>query len=548
MRSASSARLLLPGFGIVGIGVLAALAADVAVTVLTPVKLAFILGGVALLIPTMVVKDPTAYWLFLLVLTIPFDISKLLSLWLVDPQTLVDLYGQPASGTTAVELYLTDAVLIAMLLPWLARICLRRDNLYFPKIGYLFVFYLAWALLVSLINADSFYLAIFELCRQALYFLSFVYLINNVATRLQFRSALWAVFLALIIGAGTVIIFFELGIGTESSVFAGLHDQPVVTISRGEAHKPGAKVSDNENLTLHGTERRFGPTNPGQGSEIIRSQGMFRHPAIAASLCSLTLPIVLAYLIAARTTRDRILFFMVYSWGFIGLLLTFSRAGLLGLMVGILVFFAVAGWSGLISRRVLKRGAVALTLAVALSIPLLLVYFESRPGSFLMRFYLFEAALQGYSQHPILGVGLNNSTAAMKAGRQALIEIGIPMPPTEAADSFYLGLLTEVGPLGFILFFLFFGKIVMIALRAMREVATDLKPLLVGIVAGLAGLATQNIADDTLAGHAVSGMLWLFAALIVAVARYTQPGMSPSAGQGARSLDRSRAQNFALVR
>ncbi len=242
VRPANSARFLLATLGIVAIGVLVALATDVGLTVLTPVKLAFILGGVALLIPTMVVEDPTAYWLFLLVLSIPFDISKWLSAWLVDPQTLVDLYGQPASGTTAVELYLTDVVLIAMLLPWLARICLRREKLYFPKIAYLFVFYLAWALLVSLINAESFYLAIFELCRQALYFLSFVYLINNVATRLQFRSAVWAVFLGLIISAGTVIIFFELDIGTESSVFARLHDQ-VVTISQGQAYKPGAKAT-----------------------------------------------------------------------------------------------------------------------------------------------------------------------------------------------------------------------------------------------------------------------------------------------------------------
>src|SRR5260370_2050119 len=129
-----------------------------------------------------------------------------------------------------------------MLLPWLARICLRREKLYFPKIGYLFVLYLAWALLGSLINADSLYLAIFELCRQALYFLSFVYLINNVATRLQFRAARWAVFLGLIIGAGTVIIFFELDIA-ESAVFARLHDH-AVTISLGQAYKPGPQASD----------------------------------------------------------------------------------------------------------------------------------------------------------------------------------------------------------------------------------------------------------------------------------------------------------------
>jgi hypothetical protein len=120
----------------------------------------------------------------------------------------------------------------------------------------------------------------------------------------------------------------------------------------------------------------------------------------------------------------------------------------------------------------------------------------------------------------------------MKAGRQALIDIGIPMPPTESADSFYLVLLTEVGPLGFILFFLFFGRIVMIALRAIREVTVELKPLLIGIVAGLASVTTQMLADDPLAGHATGSMLWLFAALILAIARYTQAEAQPSTVRG----------------
>jgi hypothetical protein len=534
-----AARFLRTTFGIVVTGVLAALATDVALTELGPVKLAFILGGVALLIPTMLLKDPKAYWLFLLVLSIPFDISKLLSAWLVDPQTLFDLYGSPP-GTNAVELYLTDVVLIAMLLPWLAQVCMRRQSLYFPKVGYFFVFYLAWALLVSLINAESFYLAIFELCRQAVYFLSFVYLINNVATPLQFRSAVWAVFLGLIIGASTVIIFFALDI-EESAVFARLSDH-TVTISQGQAYKPGAKASVYKNLTLHDMERHYGQANWGQGSEIKRSQGMFRHPSIPAGLCGLTLPIVLAYLIVAQVNRDRILLFMVFALGITALMLTFSRAGAIGLVVGTVVFFAVGGWSGLLSRRVIILGIVALAVTVAVSLPLLLVYFGSRPGAFLMRFYMFEAALQGYSQHPILGVGLNNSTAAMKEGRLELRYMGIPVPPTEPADSFYLAVLAEVGPVGFLLFFLFFGKIVMIALRAMREVAIDMKPLLVGIVAGLASVATQLIADIPLVGHAVSGMLWLFAALIVAIARDVQAEPRPFSVSGRERLPGARAQ------
>ena len=517
-RAATAGRLLSTGFGILGIGLLLALATDMGLTLLSSVKCAFILGGFALLIPTMVVKDPKAYWLFLLVLSIPFDISKWLSAWMVDPQSLVDQYGQPASGTVSLELYLTDVVLIAMLLPWLTRVCIRRESLYFPKIGYLFLLYLAWALPVSLINADSLFLSFFELCRQALYLLFFVYLINNVATRGQFRSIVCAVFFGLAISAGSVIAFFEMGIGTETAIFASLHDQQG-TSGNSQASRPGENNPGVEDLTLHGDSRRFpGSTDPA-ASALKRSQGMFRHPAIPASLFGLTLPIVLAYLLVARTNRDRILFSTMILVGVTGLVLTFSRAGAISLMVGTVVLFAVGGWSGLVSRRLLTLCGITFILAAALSVPLMLIYFGARPGSFLMRFYLFEAALRGYAEHPILGVGLNNGTAAMKAGREAFKEIGIPIPPTELADSLYLATLAEVGPIGFMLFFGFFAQVVMLALRTIKDVTSELQPLLVGIIAGLASLATQCLADDPLAGHAVSGTMWLFAGLIVAAAR-----------------------------
>jgi O-antigen ligase len=159
-----------------------------------------------------------------------------------------------------------------------------------------------------------------------------------------------------------------------------------------------------------------------------------------------------------------------------------------------------------------------------------------------MRFYLYEATLQGYSQHPILGVGLNNSTPAMREGRQELIELGIPMARNESADSFYLAILTEVGPIGFFLFFAFFGKIVTIALRAIREVAVELKPLLVGIVAGLASLATQSIVDAPEGGHAVTGLLWLFAGLIIAVARDIHAELQPSSAGGYPRLHRAHSR------
>jgi hypothetical protein len=232
--------------------------------------------------------------------------------------------------------------------------------------------------------------------------------------------------------------------------------------------------------------------------------------------------------------------FTVFILGVAGLVLTFSRAGVIGFAAGIAVCFAIAGWSGLVPRRVITWLAVMSVGLAALSMPMMVAYFTTRPQAFTMRFYMHEAALQGYLEHP-LGVGLNNSTAAMKDPRQELTDLGIPVGRSESADSYYVAMLVEVGPVGFVLFFGFFGKIVMIALRAMREVAIDLKPLLVGIVAGLASLATQSLSDIPMSAHAVSGLAWLFAALIVAIARDIQVELRPSSVGGHSRLPGARS-------
>jgi hypothetical protein len=46
--------------------------------------------------------------------------------------------------------------------------------------------------------------------------------------------------------------------------------------------------------------------------------------------------------------------------------------------------------------------------------------------------------------------------------------------------------------------------VALIALRAMKDAAADLKPPLVGMVAGVASVAAQkSIADEPMIGHAV---------------------------------------------
>jgi hypothetical protein len=498
VQFAGRAKPFASGLAVVTIGVLVALTTALALTLVRPALAAFAFGGLVLLVPTIALRDPRAYWLFLLVVSIPFDISKRTTTWLADPWFLLREYGPPASGTLSFDIYLTDVVLMAMVLPWLASLCLRRERLFFPKIGYVFVLYLAWALLVSLINAESLYLALFEWCRQLLYFLSFLYLINNIRTPLQLHAVVAALMISLIIAAGTVIGFFYLGIGTDTSIFSGVYSD------HGLSEQP---------MTMYDAM---------SGSSTKRSAGIFGHPALAACFLELTLPIVLAYLAAARRYRDRILCAALFASGCVASYLTFSRAGMVGLIAASIAFVLVGRWSRLVSQRAFARCVFIFALATAVTAPLLLYSFEARPQSVSRRLDLIEITMNAYLQNPILGTGLNNSSGAIKEGAQSIIDKPGMRADPQSVPIHYLVVLTEVGLVGFVIFFTFLGQLVLVALRAMRAADAEMKVLLVGIVGGLAGLAVQNLADNALGGHAINAMFWLFAGLIITIARDVQ--------------------------
>lgn len=485
--------------GVVVIGIVVALGTVLALSFIGPMKVAFVFGGLVLLLPAFAVRDPTAYGLFLLVFSIPIDISTHTTKWLADPQVLLEQYGAPSSGISSVDIYLTDVVLIAILLPWLADLCRRRRSLYFPKTGYVFLLYLAWALIVSLMEATSLYLSICQWIREILYFIFFVYVINNVVTPAQFRAVVLALFAGLVIESGAVITFFNLGIGTEFNFFNDL--------------LYGANSRAETPLTV---------AESGAWKHVARSAGTFKHPSQAAYYFEYILPIVLGCLMAARRARDRILFGTVLGIGCVALLLTFSRSGILGFLVMSAVFFSVAWWSRLISRQMFECCAFVAVMFVALNTPLLIGYLDTRPDAGSFRWKLIKPSVDAFLERPIWGAGLNNSSAVTEGSRSiVLTPTGHSNYQLTVVHNHYLIVLVDVGIVGFLLFFAFFWQTIVTALRHMRAAGTGSKLLLVGIVSALGGIAIHNFGDP-FGGHPTRAMLWLYAGLIFATCRRVQ--------------------------
>ncbi len=485
-------RPLAGGLAIVVIGVLIGLVTVLAVPLFRPVILAFALGALALLVLALVVPDRKAYWMFLLVLSMLFDIGKRLTTGIVDPWEIMQVSGPPSSGLFSFDLYPTDIILLMMVLPWVVRLCLRRESLYFPKFGYLFLLYLAWALIASMIAAQSFDLSMFEWCRQAVYFLYFVYIINNISTRSELRAVILALLIGLVIEAGSVIGFFEAQIGTETKAFSGLYRQ---------------------------TEHQVAPSihyeaEAGKGKYTKRSAGTFGHPSQAAYYFEFTMPIALACFMMAQRFAFRLLFGAIYATGFVAIYLTFARSGLVGLICGVIVIFAVARRGRLVSQQIFTRYLAIFVTFFALSAPLLINSLLARPEAATYRLELLGDSFQTYWQRPLTGLGL--AAVMIDARKKTGNEVRY-----QTIHNQYLVVLTEVGPLGFLLFYAFFWQIAKTAFRCIRAAEAEMKLLLVGIMGALASITVHSLGDG-FDSHTNYSLIMLYVGLIVAIARRVQ--------------------------
>ena len=511
VQAGFAARPLTAGVAIVVIGVAVAGAAVLGLSLLRPVALAFAFGGLVLAIPTFLVRDPKAYWLFLLVLTIPFEVSKHLTSWIVEPPDLVQDFGLPASGTVSVDLFLSDLMLLTMFVPWLVMLSLKQTRFYFPKVACIFLLYITVALASSLITTTSLYLTMFEWCEELIYFTGFLYLVNNVTTRTQFRAVVLALFCGLTLASGSVITFFALGIGTETYAYSWLY-------SNGTGEDSSVKKSSEEESVSTGVSHTE--------VSVKRSAGMFSHPAHAAYYMEFVLPIVLGYLLTMRRGLERLLLGALFAAGCAALYLTFSRAGLVGLSVGITTLIALAGWLRLISHRSLMWCVVIIAATVSVASPLLIYSLAARPESITTRWELIQTALNTISQRPIFGGGLNNSSAVVEGAHSVSTTSKGTQIQVRVVHNHYLIVLIEVGLVGFVLFFGFFWQVVVTAFRHMRAAEPEMKLLLTGTVSGLAAIAVHDLADPS-GGHPVVGMLWLFTALIIAGCRRVRAERAP---------------------
>ena len=269
--------------------------------------------------------------------------------------------------------------------------------------------------------------------------------------------------------------------------------------------------------------------------------GMFANPNELAYSLVVLIPLAVALSRRLKLGR-RILVWLVIAAFITTIYLSYSR----GSLIGLFVVLAYLGWRQ--KSKLARAGMIGVLLVGALAVPL----YWSRGESFnnlqedtnlQERMTTYKVALAMYSEHPLLGVGVNCSSVAWPLYAEAN---HLKNHKWLITHNTFLQALSETGTLGFLFMILFFGAAIYRAWKAGRsniagrEGVTELLAALEisfwgFIVCGLSG------------GYVMSWFPYLLAGLIGAAGRIAaEPTQSPQ-NTGVRNGRCRTAESAALA-
>ncbi len=198
-------------------------------------------------------------------------------------------------------------------------------------------------------------------------------------------------------------------------------------------------------------ERTFYAGTPGiaaisyKGNLLMRPYATFPHPNVLGGFLAISLLFIFVLLVKNRkkiSQNLKVWYAAVFLFGLTSLFLTFSRLSWVVVLIGLLVFKIK-----LQKKLLLPLFYILITLSIF--IPILI------PKSFLTnsqywqeRVILIKAAIPMSIQHPIFGVGLNNSIVHLRNYINSFPGIFIYQP----IHNIFLLILAETGITGFIFF------------------------------------------------------------------------------------------------
>lgn len=446
-------------------------------------------AGLMVGVLSLAAKNFKEYWLMIFALVLPFDIKKML-IGSDYVRELAQIYGIPIGELPGPVIYLSDLAFMVLMAVWLFDIIFKKQKVFFPKSNAYALAFLAWAGL-SLVNARVLSYGFFDLLRTFKFYLLYLYIANNVNSMSALKTLVKYLLIGMIIQG--LICLYQFISQDISPIFGNLFGkQDLYTEESVDKFEEFFTITPYTRL-----RRASGTVGP------INAQAQY---------FEFLLPISFLLCITSTKFRRNILNWLALSIGLLGLTVTFSRGGLVGIVTGIAFVFVLAKRIQMISKqKYITVFIIVVFIGIILSPPVY-AFIITRYEATLARFHLYKVGLDMIKANPLLGVGLNNHTVL--APYYDPQTYSFPTP----THNHYLFIASEVGIPGLIFFLAFLFSSFLMAWKAARSKVIYSSAVALGIVGAFVALGTHNLVDH-LSYHTNLTLLWLFAGLSAALCK-----------------------------
>jgi len=385
-----------------------------------------VIGALCTGIGCLLATDLPRFWLGILIGSIPIKLGKILANPATVQQYVAD-HGFPPGALPVLNIILTDIPFYVLLLIALINVARQRTWPRAHPVIWAAFGAVLWAGF-SLYNAPLLDAASWELYRLTQYVFFAIVMTWVIRSRADLRVIFY-------ISAG--MLAFQ-GLYCVGQFFFDLNSilfPSEVTTYSSQAYSGSAAGIAGEGGALGG---------------MRRGGGTVGHANVTAQYFEFWLPWVVAAAFAARSYGMRLLMWLSAACTLVGLVFTFSRGGAIAIAVGLVATVFGLARGGFLRRRFVW-GLVALGfLGLVALAPGIYDYMTTRPQMFEDRFWLLKVAWAMATDHPLLGVGLNQSMAVFNDYDYKMT--GTP----ERIHLYYFALMAERGFPGFLLFAIFY--------------------------------------------------------------------------------------------
>lgn len=439
----------------------------------------FLFFGGLIFAASLVPVDKKAFYLVLLVFTIPIGID-------------LNLYFQPSAfrrSTYGFLIHLSHIPLVALYLIWGFRCVAGKFLFQVSTRGLVPLSALFVSGVISVFLARDPLFGAFDLFALTTSILLFIYAASEIRELQEVRLVLFVLMVSMAL-QGTIAI---------------------------GQHLTGSTLG----LEFFGASLKYS-VPPGLAT-LTRVAGTLGHPNSLALFFDLLLPLGFSLLFCPIRRRTKLLLAAAVGLGATGLAVTLSRGGVAAVGLALLVILLIRWreWIGLL------RGTLAVVIVSMLFV--LMVFGTSNPmqerffrhdyGAAYGRIPHIQVALKMIHDRPFFGVGMNNYTDAARqydTTPEQIVSLW-----NSPVHNLFLFIASEIGLIGLISFLFFILTVVLALLPAIRSPDPFVASIGLGLLMGLSAHLAHVQVDYSL--WPSFGIFWFLLGLAVSVGRLASP-------------------------